>query len=76
MANGGDSSCGPNGCGQILQLTPTGNGTGTVDVLHSFNGNDGFIPDSLLLKSGALYGSTAYGGTNNGLGGVIYKLVP
>lgn len=77
MANGGDPSCGSNGCGQILQLTPTGNGTGTVDVLHSFNGNDGFIPDSLLLKNGVLYGSTAYGGPDSGAGnGVVYKLVP
>ena len=27
----------PNGCGQIFQLTPTGNGNANIKVLHQFN---------------------------------------
>ena len=76
VASGGNPSCQPNGCGQIFQLTPTGNGNGNIKVLHQFNGPDGAIPEvgSLVLKNGALYGSTAIGGSANQ--GTIFKLVP
>ena len=76
IASGGNPSCEPNGCGQIFQLTPTGNGNANIKVLHQFNGPDGAIPQigSLVLKSGALYGSTAIGGSSNQ--GTIFKLVP
>jgi len=76
VASGGNPSCEPNGCGQIFQLTPTGNGNGNIKILHEFSGPDGAIPQlgSLVLKNGALYGSTAIGGSSNQ--GTIFKLVP
>jgi uncharacterized repeat protein (TIGR03803 family) len=75
--SGGDISCGSNGCGQILRLTPTGGGNGTVKVLHQFDGTDGSIlnvDEGLVLEGGVLYGTTNYGGSSNN--GVIYKLKP
>lgn len=76
VATGGNSKCGSNGCGQIFQLTPTGNGNGNIKILHQFDGADGENPQlgSLVLKNGALYGATAYGGSTNQ--GTIFKLVP
>ena len=76
VATGGNSSCQPSGCGQIFQLTPTGNGNGTIKILHQFEGPDGAIPQlgSLVLQNGALYGSTAIGGSTNQ--GTIFKIVP
>jgi uncharacterized repeat protein (TIGR03803 family) len=75
-ASGGNSSCSPNGCGQIFQLFPTGNGNGTVNILHQFDGTDGAIPqfDSLVLHNGILVGATAEGGSANA--GVIFGLKP
>jgi len=78
-ASGGNdsSSCEPNGCGQILQVTPTGGGNGTVKVLHQFDNSDGSLLNpfwDLVLQGGELYGTTNYGGSNND--GVIYKLKP
>jgi uncharacterized repeat protein (TIGR03803 family) len=75
-ATGGNSSCTPNGCGQIFQLTPTGNGNGTVNILHQFDGADGAWPqiESLVLHDGILVGSTAIGGSTNQ--GVIFALKP
>ncbi len=76
-ASGGDSSCEPNGCGQILQVTPTGSGNGSVTVLHQFDGSDGSILNAdagLVLYGGVLYGTTPYGGAIDD--GVIYKLKP
>jgi uncharacterized repeat protein (TIGR03803 family) len=75
--SGGNSSCEPNGCGQILKVTPTGAGNGTVTVLHQFDGTDGSIlnvDQGLVLHGGLLYGTTNYGGSSND--GVIYKLKP
>jgi uncharacterized repeat protein (TIGR03803 family) len=75
--SGGDPSCGPNGCGQILELIPTGGGNGTVTELHQFDGTDGSIlnvDEGLVLHGGVLYGTTNYGGASND--GVIYKLKP
>jgi len=76
VATGGNSSCQPNGCGQIFQLTPTGNGNANIKVLHQFDGSDGSYPQaaSLVFKNGALYGATATGGSANQ--GTIFKLVP
>jgi uncharacterized repeat protein (TIGR03803 family) len=77
-SSGGDvSSCGSNGCGQILRLTPTGDGNGTVTVLHQFDNTDGSILNpfqDLVLHGGVLYGTTNYGGSSKD--GVIYKLKP
>jgi uncharacterized repeat protein (TIGR03803 family) len=76
-SSGGNPSCEPNGCGQILQLTPTGGGIGTVTVLHPFDSTDGSLLnlfEDLVLHGGVLYGTTNYGGSSNN--GVIYKLKP
>jgi uncharacterized repeat protein (TIGR03803 family) len=76
-ASGGDSSCEPNGCGQILKLTPTGGGNGTVTVLQQFDWTNGAtlnVEEGFLLHDGLLYGSTQYGGSSGD--GVLYKLKP
>jgi uncharacterized repeat protein (TIGR03803 family) len=78
-ASGGNSSsaCEPNGCGQVLEVTPTGGGNGTVKVLHEFDNTDGALLNpfwDLVLDGSALYGTTNYGGSHND--GVIYKLNP
>jgi uncharacterized repeat protein (TIGR03803 family) len=75
-SSGGDN-CSPNGCGQILQITPTGGGNGTVTVLHQFDQTDGSLLnpfEDLVFDGGVLYGTTNYGGSTNN--GVIYKLKP
>ena len=71
------SSGGADSSGQILRLTPTGGGNGTVTVLHQFDNTDGTMLNpfqDLVLHSGVLYGTTNYGGSSNN--GVIYKLKP
>jgi uncharacterized repeat protein (TIGR03803 family) len=76
-ASGGDSSCEPNGCGQILKLTPTGGGNGAVTVLQQFDWTNGAtlnVEEGFLLHDGLLYGSTQYGGSSGD--GVLYKLKP
>jgi uncharacterized repeat protein (TIGR03803 family) len=77
-SSGGDDSSGaPNGFGQILKVTPTGGGSGTVTVLHEFDNTDGSMLNpfqDLVLHGGVLYGTTNYGGASDH--GVIYKLKP
>ena len=71
------SSGGNDSSGQILKLTPTGGGNGTVTVLHQFDNTDGSILNpfqDLVLHGGVLYGTTNYGGSSND--GVLYKLKP
>jgi uncharacterized repeat protein (TIGR03803 family) len=77
-SSGGDDSSGaPTGFGQILKVTPTGGGSGTVTVLHEFDNTDGSMLNpfqNLVLHDGLLYGTTNYGGSSDN--GVIYKLKP
>jgi len=80
-SNGGAVTCngGSVGCGVVYKLTPPSapGGIWTEQVLYNFQGgNDGWDPSSgvILDKSGALYGTTFYGGPNNG--GTVYKLTP
>jgi uncharacterized repeat protein (TIGR03803 family) len=71
------SSGGDDSSGQILRLTPTGGGNGTVTVLHQFDNTDGTMLNpfqDLVLHDGVLYGTTNYGGSSKN--GVIYKLKP
>jgi uncharacterized repeat protein (TIGR03803 family) len=58
---GGKPYCDTFGCGMVYKIDPTGKET----VLHRFtDGKDGGFPmGDLLLADGALYGSTAAGGT-------------
>jgi uncharacterized repeat protein (TIGR03803 family) len=57
----GGSYCNTFGCGVVYKIDPTGKQT----VLHRFtDGKDGAFPyGDLLLADGALYGTTAAGGT-------------
>jgi uncharacterized repeat protein (TIGR03803 family) len=62
------------GCGVVFELTLSG-GVWTETVLYSFQGAaDGAYPNTLVEKSGILYG-TAMSGGNNGAG-VVFKLTP
>jgi uncharacterized repeat protein (TIGR03803 family) len=54
------------GCGIVFRLTPNSNGTWTETVIHVFAGTpDGGIPASAVAldADGNIYGTTAYGGT-------------
>jgi uncharacterized repeat protein (TIGR03803 family) len=66
----GDSKRCNSGCGTIFGLT-TG---GSENVVYAFQGGkDGFYPlGSVIDIKGALYGTTSYGGTDNG--GTVFKL--
>ncbi len=76
--NGGVFTCYgiPGGCGTVFKLDPTG----TLTVLHSFDGSDGSGPFAGLVydNEGNLYGTTAQGGDLTCDGGntcgVVFKL--
>jgi uncharacterized repeat protein (TIGR03803 family) len=76
---GGSTSpdCQPEGCGTVFELTPSG-GAWTETVLHDFGGmnRDGDAPVAGLLwdKSGALVGTTTYGGVHGR--GTVFGLRP
>jgi uncharacterized repeat protein (TIGR03803 family) len=72
-------SGGKNGWGTVFKLVPPASpgGAWTEDVLYSFTGfDDGGQPGpgALLLKGGALYGTTSEGGVNGV--GVVFELSP
>jgi hypothetical protein len=78
--NGGTGN-GGFGMGTVFKLTPPGKGqtAWTETVLYRFTGgSDGVGPLAGLIagKQGALYGTTAFGGTgNDGFGfGTVFKL--
>jgi uncharacterized repeat protein (TIGR03803 family) len=59
--SGGDLTCGPPyGCGTVFKLTPSG----SLTVLHTFEGKDGLQPVAGLVQGpdGNLYGVTSAGG--------------
>ena len=59
--------------GTVIELTPNSNGTWTESTLHVFSDSDGSSPSSApLLESGALYGTTPFGGSNSY--GVAYSI--
>lgn len=65
------------GYGAVFKLTPGTGGQWSESVLHSFaGGKDGAYPVAGLLQDhqGRLYGTTQYGGANNG--GVVYVIQP
>jgi uncharacterized repeat protein (TIGR03803 family) len=63
--------------GTVYSLTPpaTSGGKWTEAVIHNFT-TDGQFPTSAitLTGTGAVYGTTGFGGTNGS--GVVYKLLP
>jgi uncharacterized repeat protein (TIGR03803 family) len=74
---------GPNGMGNVFELSPTKGGGWKETVLHNFKGSDGAGPVSSLIfdDAGNLYGTAEVGGqgkcTNTGLGcGVVFELSP
>lgn len=79
--NGGSTACafGSLGCGTVFKLTPPppSQVLWTETVLYAFQGaSDGYDPEAALVfdASGALYGTTFYGGAGNL--GVAFKLTP
>jgi uncharacterized repeat protein (TIGR03803 family) len=68
---GGACSVETIGCGTVFSIDPSGVET----VLHRFgSGQDGMYPNALIDVDGALYGTTAAGGTY-GLG-TVFKMSP
>ncbi len=74
---------GPNGLGNVFELSPAEGGGWKETVLHNFTGPDGALPVSSLIfdAAGNLYGTAQVGGqgscTNTGLGcGVVFELSP
>jgi uncharacterized repeat protein (TIGR03803 family) len=58
------------GIGTVFSVTTSGE----EHVLHSFQGSDGYGPDSrLVLLGGKLYGTTEYGG-NRSSAGVVFEI--
>jgi len=65
------------GKGNVFKLTPNGNGTWTLHVLHQFTGGkDGGMPLGGVIfdAAGNLYGTTNQGGVSGY--GVVFKLTP
>jgi uncharacterized repeat protein (TIGR03803 family) len=62
------------GFGTIFKVTPTG----TLSVLHSFDGTDGELCQAGLVQGtdGNLYGTTSFGGANPNYGGTVFKITP
>jgi len=62
------------GFGTVFQVTPTG----TLTVLHSFDGTDGELCLAGLVQGtdGNFYGTTSFGGANPNFGGTVFKITP
>ena len=71
---GGGSGCGGIGCGTIFSLS--GRGFTTEKVVYVFNSpGNGMEPTGTLVSAGgALFGTTAFGGTSGH--GVVFRFVP
>jgi uncharacterized repeat protein (TIGR03803 family) len=73
---------GPDNAGTVFELTQpaVAGGNWTETVLHTFtrNGGDGASPYAGLAigKSGALYGTTGYGGSSQCSCGTVFELTP
>jgi uncharacterized repeat protein (TIGR03803 family) len=60
--------------GAVFKLQPA---TGDMQIVHQFTGKDGYCPTSVVAgRSGVLFGSTLYGGTQEPAGGVLFQLDP
>lgn len=65
---------GTNNVGTVFSLTSSG----TLTVLHSFDGKHGSYPVGALLQAsnGDLYGTTYEGGSGTGVGGTVFVISP
>ncbi len=65
--------CGGEGCGVVYKLTHAGSGW-TESVVYVFQptGGDGFFPNGVVFKSGALIGTTVSGGAHGY--GAVFKV--
>jgi len=64
--------------GAAYEVSPNGDGTWTLTILHDFGGGtDGAYPSSgaLLDLSGKLYGTTIEGGGTKGRG-TVFEITP
>jgi hypothetical protein len=84
---GGTNTCGVNvayHCGTVFELSPAKGSPWTKTMLHNFNGADGALPSQdakvVFGSNGALYGTTAAGGSNDSRGGIVggtvFELAP
>ena len=74
--SGGANTC-LSGCGTVYKLTRGPDGHWRETILYNFRrGSSGYGPGGgvILDKSGNLYGTTVYGGSQNCGCGVVYKL--
>lgn len=69
---GGTIYGGANRAGTIFEISPTG----TLRIVHTFDGADGSSLAGLIQTSdGTFYGTTSYGGTGTGPG-TVFKMTP
>jgi uncharacterized repeat protein (TIGR03803 family) len=78
----GGANCPPNGCGTIFKITPSGMLTTLYSFCSQSGCSDGELPIAGLVQAtdGSFYGTTAYGGANEGGGGssagTVFKITP
>jgi uncharacterized repeat protein (TIGR03803 family) len=71
---------GAHGLGSVYEVAPKAGGGWKEQVIFSFNGKDGAVPENGFAAdaSGNFYGTTLYGGNNSGCGGdgcgTVYEL--
>jgi len=74
LAGGESGGCNSGlGCGTIFKVAPSG----TFATLHTFNGYDGFLPETALIQAtdGNFYGTTEAGGSSGWEGyGTVYRI--
>ena len=69
----GTTVMGGKGNGTVFSLTPaTSVAPQVVSVMHAFSGTDGATPSSLTANGNVLYGTTAFGGSNQS--GTVFAL--
>ena len=71
---GTTESGGAASAGSVFKLTPSG----TLSVLHSFDGSDGFTPYAGLVRApdGNFYGTTGGSGSGANISGTVFKVTP
>jgi len=73
----GTTAQGGEGNGVVFELSPVTGGGWSETVIHNFDGRKGAEPYSTLVfdAAGNLYGTTTYGGGENGHG-TVFELMP